>query len=29
MEALDEAIGWHEGSRPFEAALEDALEELR
>jgi Fe-S-cluster containining protein len=29
MEALDEAIGWHDGSRPFEAALEDALDEMR
>lgn len=25
MEALDEKLGWHDGSRPFEAALEDAL----
>lgn len=25
MEALDEQIGWHEGSRPFEAAVSDAL----
>ncbi len=26
MEALDEKLGWHDGSRPFEAALADALE---
>jgi uncharacterized protein len=25
MEALDEALGYHDGSRPFEAALADAL----
>ena len=27
MEALDERLGWREGPRPFEAALEDALKE--
>jgi uncharacterized protein len=25
MEALDEAMGYHDGSRPFEGALEDCL----
>ncbi|MDB6138214.1 MAG: hypothetical protein JWO94_1286 [Verrucomicrobiaceae bacterium] len=25
MEALDEKLGWHDGSRPFEAAVADAL----
>jgi Fe-S-cluster containining protein len=29
MEALDEEIGWHDGSRPFEAAVADALEAQR
>jgi Fe-S-cluster containining protein len=28
MERLDEQLGWRDGSRPFEAALEDALDEL-
>ncbi len=27
MEALDEALGWHDGSRPFEAAVADALKD--
>ena len=27
MEALDERLGWHEGSRPFEPALADALKQ--
>jgi Fe-S-cluster containining protein len=26
MEALDEKLGWHDGSRPFEDAVEDALQ---
>jgi uncharacterized protein len=29
LEALDEALGYHEGSRPFAAAIESALEEKR
>jgi Fe-S-cluster containining protein len=29
MEALDEGLGNREGSRPFEAALADALAEMR
>lgn len=28
MEVLDEELGWHDGSRPFEPALEDALKQL-